>query len=90
MHNTTYRRHFKILTFIENELIRILDHSVRYSDKRHYKSIISILQTIKWNLRNVKTTELSDLRKNEKELLKIIKENSYLNKDVSIASILKK
>lgn len=83
MHKTTYNRHYKILTWIENEFHKQMKTIVTHETKRHITSVLKAVHNIKIHLEDF-TWELSQLRKNEKELIKILQDFYWLNKKIDM------
>lgn len=87
MHKQTYKRHYEILTYIENEFHKNLKHITRFSTREHIKKVLHSIGIIKGDLINA-WNALSQLRKNEKELIKILNEFNVLNKTIDMKQIL--
>jgi len=87
MHKQTYKRHYDILTWIENEYHKQLKQLVTYSTKQHVKGVLKAIGDIKSHLEDF-TDHLSQLRKNEKELIKMLQDFYGLNKRIDIQYII--
>lgn len=86
MHKATYERHYKILSYIETEYYKQLNNLTKHQIKEDVKWILESISIIKNNLENY-NNNLSQLRKNEKELINLLNEFYWLNKRIDLKLI---